>query len=360
MEFSFAGQWKGDRIHWFVTGLQAVMLSRGHRYVEDPDEASLVINFFPREEPRPFRRRGQAVFLVSVTEFAPGEKSARQAIPEGYPLLVRSLANLLIGYHRAGDSHPDAHFITPEQGYYRVRNNGPAIPSSNASTRGSSHWPLPTRDRQHLRPDLPEELWDGDEITRVHPSGRKRLDARPPPGPLPDRGDPLGTGPETPQAALRAGWALLRKHLGTPGRDPFLDERLRGRQVEPRDIGRDILLVKDYDAERGGHGPFGPSRRRAAAGLGGRDRALDDLPGTPEVGAILHVHGWMDGIPSTEFNYPCGTYELGQAVADIVREHPDPSRAVVGLKNHGLTITGPSLDEIFDRIEGNSNAVPMS
>jgi ribulose-5-phosphate 4-epimerase/fuculose-1-phosphate aldolase len=24
---------------------------------------------------------------------------------------------------------------------------------------------------------------------------------------------------------------------------------------------------------------------------------------------------------------------------------------VVGLKNHGLTITGPSLDDIFERIE---------
>jgi len=27
----------------------------------------------------------------------------------------------------------------------------------------------------------------------------------------------------------------------------------------------------------------------------------------------------------------------------------DPSRAVVGLRNHGLTITGHSLDEIIER-----------
>ena len=35
--------------------------------------------------------------------------------------------------------------------------------------------------------------------------------------------------------------------------------------------------------------------------------------------------------------------------------------AVIGLKNHGLTITGESLDEIFDRIEGKVlRQVPMS
>jgi ribulose-5-phosphate 4-epimerase/fuculose-1-phosphate aldolase len=70
----------------------------------------------------------------------------------------------------------------------------------------------------------------------------------------------------------------------------------------------------------------------------------------PEVGAILHVHGWIEGTPSTEVNYPCGTLQLAGAVADLVRCAPDPARAVVGLRNHGLTITGVSLDEIFDRV----------
>ena len=61
----------------------------------------------------------------------------------------------------------------------------------------------------------------------------------------------------------------------------------------------------------------------------------------PEVGAIVHVHAWIPGVPATEFNYPCGTAELAGAVADIIREAPEPGRCVVGLKNHGLTITGP-------------------
>ncbi|MEX1258286.1 MAG: hypothetical protein WEG36_11775 [Gemmatimonadota bacterium] len=85
--------------------------------------AALVLNCFPREGPRAFRRRGQAFFVVSVTEFEPGEKSVHQAIPEGYPLLVRSLANLLIGITGPEASYPDAHFITPEKGCYQGRGN---------------------------------------------------------------------------------------------------------------------------------------------------------------------------------------------------------------------------------------------
>ena len=48
-------------------------------------------------------------------------------------------------------------------------------------------------------------------------------------------------------------------------------------------------------------------------------------------------------------------------VAELVRQAPDPSRAVIGLKNHGLTITGHSIKEIFARIEGMIvPQVPMS
>jgi ribulose-5-phosphate 4-epimerase/fuculose-1-phosphate aldolase len=79
-----------------------------------------------------------------------------------------------------------------------------------------------------------------------------------------------------------------------------------------------------------------------------------------EVGAIVHVHAWIDGTPATEISYPCGTLELAEAVADLVRRAPDPARAVVGQRNHGLTITGLDLDEIFARVDGRLvRKVPM-
>lgn len=66
-------------------------------------------------------------------------------------------------------------------------------------------------------------------------------------------------------------------------------------------------------------------------------------------------------VPATEMNYPCGTLQLAQAVADLVRQADDPARAVIGLKNHGLTITGTSMEDIFERIDGKIiPQVPMS
>jgi len=81
----------------------------------------------------------------------------------------------------------------------------------------------------------------------------------------------------------------------------------------------------------------------------------------PNVRAILHVHGWLDGIPTTEFNYPCGTEELAISVADAIAAVDDPAHAVIGLTNHGITATGDSLTEILDRIGGRLRAqVPMA
>jgi hypothetical protein len=60
----------------------------------------------------------------------------------------------------------------------------------------------------------------------------------------------------------------------------------------------------------------------------------------------------MDGVDSTHINYPCGTYELAYEVAQLVRRQPDPGRAVIGLRNHGLTITGRDLQDIIERIDG--------
>jgi ribulose-5-phosphate 4-epimerase/fuculose-1-phosphate aldolase len=91
-----------------------------------------------------------------------------------------------------------------------------------------------------------------------------------------------------------------------------------------QEVGRDFLMVKDYDPERKAmviSVPPDIEPRRVSVDAIEHWMIYRDHP---DVGAILHVHAWMDGIPSTEFNYPCGTYELGQAVADIVRSHPGP------------------------------------
>ena len=65
----------------------------------------------------------------------------------------------------------------------------------------------------------------------------------------------------------------------------------------------------------------------------------------------MHVHAWIDGVAATDVNFPCGTEELAQSVAALIDAEADPEHAVVGLRNHGITATGTTLDEILDRIE---------
>jgi ribulose-5-phosphate 4-epimerase/fuculose-1-phosphate aldolase len=126
-------------------------------------------------------------------------------------------------------------------------------------------------------------------------------------------------------------------------------------------VGRDMLLVKGFDDKRNVMLLSVPPQVKP------RRVSVDAIEHWmiytehPRVGAIVHVHAWMEDVPSTTINYPCGTIQLARAVAELLRESSTPDRAVVGLKNHGLTITGPSLDDIFNRLErGFIRQVPMS
>jgi len=115
--------------------------------------------------------------------------------------------------------------------------------------------------------------------------------------------------------------------------------------------GRDILLVSGYE----------PDRDRMVISVPPevvpRRVSVDAIEHWmiyqhhPDVGAILHVHAWIDGIPATQVNYPCGTEELAVAVSQLVAAEADPAHAVIGLHNHGITATGDTLEEILDRIE---------
>lgn len=359
MRFSFAGRADSERYGWFARGLRQAMERAGHTFIEDPDQASLVVNFFEPNEPRPFRRRAQAVFVTSVSEVDP---PFDQPLPQGYPLLIRSLSNLFIGLNGTGEAAPDAHFLTPEQGHYVVRGNHDAEAYFERVYRrihplASSRLVI---DNVFDR-DLEKELWGGDEITRSIYRAGKHMDALDLlPAPF-----PLEILPERDRRHLKRLYGMGGLSYGNVSARK--DDRrfwMSASGVDKtnlREIGRDVLLVKDYDAERNAmllSVPPEVEPRRVSVDAIEHWMIYREHP---EVGAILHIHGWMHGVPSTDFNYPCGTYELGEAVADIVREAPDPSRAVVGLRNHGLTITGHSLDEIFERIEGKVlREVPMT
>ena len=359
MNFTFAGVPESDAFRWFSEGLLAVMRSEGHRYTRSPNDARLVFNFFPRDRPRPFRRKAQAVFVCAVTEFP---SPFTDHITQAYPVLPRALANLAVGLVPSGNGMPEAHFVTLEQGHYVVRDEGgrgdyfrqvyARIEPMASSTLVIDNF---------FEPDLPEALWEGDAATEsIRRAGRRldELELLPAPFPMDELLQPrdfrhikrifgiggLSYGNISARHDARWFW------MSASGVD----------KSNLRAVGRDILMVKDYDARRNGmvvSHPPGVEPRRVSVDAIEHWMIYREHP---RVGAILHVHGWMEGAPSTDFNYPCGTLELGQAVADIVREADDPARCVVGLRNHGLTITGTSLDEIFERVEGKIlRTVPM-
>src|SRR5207245_1847399 len=115
--------------------------------------------------------------------------------------------------------------------------------------------------------------------------------------------------------------------------------------------GRDILLVSDYDEVNGKivlSVPPGVEPRRVSVDAIEHWMIYQE---NPDVGAILHVHAWVEGIDSTQLVFPCGSEQLALAVADLVRQAPDPSEAIVGLRNHGITAVGGTLTEILARIE---------
>lgn len=360
MDFSYFGQKDEERFGWFQDGIQAVLEEAGHRYVSDPEDASLIVNFVDRDHPRPFRRKAQAIFVVTVTDVEPPFGGPME---KGYPLLVRSLSNLLIGLVDEGHTLPTAHFVTLEQGHYVVKGNE----DSEAYFRAVYDRIKPIASSRLVlnnvyEPDLEEELWRGNETTEAIIRAGKKLDELnllPTPFPMDKYLD------ERDQRHVKLLYGIGGLSYGNLS--ARLDERrfwMSASGVDKsnlREIGRDILLVKDYDPDGNAmilSVPPDVEPRRVSVDAIEHWMIYREHP---EVGAILHVHAWMDGVPSTEFNYPCGTYELGTAVADIVREAPVPKEAVVGLKNHGLTIVGESMDDIFERVEGKLyQPVPMS
>lgn len=349
--FSVIGKVDSPGKQWFVDGLKKEMAARGHVFHEEPiPDIRLVLNLIDIENPQPYRRKAQGTFVTAVVEL---DEMPEQIMHTGYPYLLYALANLVI-LLLPGKNGTEAHFLTLEQGHYTVRHEPENEPRFFAEIYERLQ-PLASSRlviNNEFLTNLEEELWQGDEITeQIKRAGRTldELNLLPAPFPMENFLTPkemrhvkrlYGIG------GLSYGNLSARKDdtrfwMSASGVD----------KAKLEEIGRDIMLVTGFDEERPAmiiSLPPDVEPRRVSVDAIEHWMIYREHP---EVGAILHVHAWMDGVPSTEFNYPCGTYELGVAVADIVRTQPDPSQAVVGLKNHGLTITGESLEDIFERVE---------
>lgn len=369
LSFTTGGETSSPFVAWFARRLQETLVQQGHTHRPShaqpaldglaegaangtADQAHLVLNMCDIDRPRPIRRSGQGTFVATIVE---GHEDDRQAMKTAYPILIRSISNMVI-YNTRVDGVLESHFITPEQGHYVVRHPGDereffAQIYARLQPLACSHLVI----NNEFVPDLPEPLWEGDQQTRQIGWAGKRLDS-------------MGLLPAvTPLHEYLSERELrhLKRLYGMGGlsygnlsaralHDPstFWMSASGVDKSQLQTIGSDILLVTGYDPERL------LIRLSVPPHIEPRRVSVDAIEHFmiyrehPQVGAIVHVHAWWrDPIASTQVNYPCGTYELAVEVAELVRQAPDPSRAVIGLKNHGLTITGHSIREIFERIE---------
>lgn len=355
---------------WFAQGLARLLARDG--YQEETATAApdlqLVLHFVDGGAFRPFRRQAQGTFVAVIHE---SPEPIRDAIRDAYRVLIGNLGNLMlyVGPREGGSGlHPDrpleVHFVTLEQGHY-VEAYEPGREEEFFERVYHRLKPLACSTlviNNEFVPDLEEELWQGDELTEQISRAGKRLDEMgllPAPFPLEEVLDErdrrhlmklFGLGGLS-YSNFSARKDATRYWMSASGVD----------KSNMREIGRDILMVKGYDAERNVivlSVPPGISPRRVSVDAIEHWMIYREHP---QVGAILHAHAWIDGVDATPFNYPCGTLEMAQAVAEKVRQAPDPGKAIVGLKNHGLTITGESLDEILERVGDRlMSQVPMT
>jgi ribulose-5-phosphate 4-epimerase/fuculose-1-phosphate aldolase len=344
-----------------LAGMAAAMRDqcrvRGFEIAEPGDERTTVIlNFIDSAKPKPFRRRRRPVFVVSVDR-----RVARPAdvLRHEYPLMVQGLANLGL-LLVPGDA---AWFVTPEQGCYEV------AASDRLDTWMSGVFdrllPLATArliiDNRY-QTDLEPELWGGDELTEQLNRAGRRLDEM---GLLPAPVPLEGVVNERELRAIKRIYGIGGLSYGNLSvrKDPnrFWMSASGVDKSDLRVIGRDILMVSGFDADAEAmvlSVPPAIEPRRVSVDAIEHWMIYTEHPA---VSAIVHVHAWIPGVAATQVNYPCGTAELAGEVAALVRLADDPARAVIGLKNHGLTITGTSLDEIFDRVSPVIEAqVPMT
>ena len=363
MKIAFASDYSSPSMDALVASLRGELAGRGHRILPDtppeaiPADVQVVFNITDARAPRAnYLRASASNFVCTLAETSePGPELQKEA----YGVLVKTISNLLTySVHRPEGSA--SYLVTPELGFREVRHGEDHV-------RRIADQVLAISDvrfviANDLVEDLPESLRGGDEITGAMIRVGKNLDGL---GLLPML---LPLDEILSERELR----MIHKIFGVKqlsyGNLSARRDRgsfwMTGRGVNKADlkvIGRDLLLVTGFDetrlAMRVSVPPPADRSARVSVDAIEHYKIYRDFPG---VGAMIHVHAWLDGIDSTLQNYPCGSMELADEVLSLVAKAPDPDNAVVGLRNHGVTVTGPDIETIFERIGSRlQRQVPM-
>jgi ribulose-5-phosphate 4-epimerase/fuculose-1-phosphate aldolase len=341
-------------------------LRHGHELSSAENGIQFVLNLTDTESPQFFRRKAQSIFVFSIVAVDNPGGDLRSLC---YSTLVRSLSNMVIcavprngRQPAAAEPKSEVYFTTPEAGFYSQPFDpedvyGRFIPIAGA------HFAIGNQ----FFEDLPPRYWQpSPAVEKLREYGQEldRLGVLPAPFPLRQV-----LSEELIQQlyklfemkGLSYGNLSTREHIDELGQTTFWMTARGINKARISQVGKDVLLVKGFDYARGNAlvsvPPVYDSRARVSVDAVEHELIYRTFP---EVGAIVHVHAWMNSVPSTRQNFPCGTQELAEEVTRLLQHTENPAQTAVGLKNHGLTITGPSLDRIFDNIRGKLlKEVPM-
>jgi hypothetical protein len=340
-------------------GIIEAFLMHGHSISTESNGINFVLNLTNADHPQAGRRRSQSVFIITLV----AADSTRYDIRSiSYSLLVRTLSNLLIVVTHPNGVPSDAYFTTPEAGFYSIPFDPEEVYRRMLPIAGA-HYAIENR----FSRDLPERLWiPSSTVEQIRGFGKEldTLGVLPTPFPLREvlsEDDLKHIYKIYGITGLSYGNLSAREDVPELGPTTFW---MTARGIDKANIskvGKDVLLVKGFDYEAGAALVSVPPGYDPMARVS-VDAVEHELiyRAFPEVGAIVHVHAWMRNVLCTRQNYPCGTRELAEEVVGLLAKTGDPNHATVGLKNHGLTITGQCLEEIFSRIRGRLlTEVPM-
>ncbi len=360
MKVAFVGDEGGTALSGLARELEAILASAGHEILEEtPEDVNLVVNLTSLGGARPnYIRPNPSVFVASLMDTPePGAAAELEELKKStYAALVKTMSNVVVHRVGAGGEGAAAYFMTPELGF-RTRRGEVGLAQAIAdyvTPLASSRMVIENR----LDEDLPSELREkGDVAAQSLMAFGRRLDAM---NLLPSPFDVRKILSERDLRLIMKLFGIKQLSYGNLSARRDADSFwMSGRGVDKghlSKIGSDLLLVKGYDPETltilTSVPPGTDPSSRVSVDAIEHYKIYTSVPG---VGAIVHVHAWMDGVPATLQSWPCGSEQLADEVLGLVLAAEDPTRAVIGLKNHGLTITGPSLEEIFNRIEGHLN-----
>lgn len=332
---------------------------KGHEQVSLVEDSNFVLNLIDLESPKAYRRKSQEEMVVSIAIATDTVKDMKSSC---YIALVKSISNILFCINLDTNKELKVFSITPEVGFTEFNFDIELIYKYMFPVI-SSHFVLRNRftdetiiKENEIIPEVDDIIFYGKELLK--------LGVLPAPFPLmkflkKELIDQLYRLYQI--KGLSYGNLSIRNRSHKAEVNSFW---MTARGVDKSDLkgfGKDILLVKGFDHHKNEMIVSVPSindpKIRVSVDAVEHYHIYNQFP---DVGAIVHVHGWIDGMVCTTQSHPCGTRELAENVVSLLKSTSSPERTEVGLKNHGLTITGPDIRDIFKRLDGRlKTSVPM-